>query len=317
MQHERFGPDDVDILESFVERYPFNPYRNYRLFNRRAQTSVLMAELAAILPIAGVNLAQSGQAESLVISRPLSWDSSYFGIPMGRIEYILGDRGTTAAAALDACLDSLRTSGIRHVSVRVDVADLEAANLLQQRGFRLLGGTLTYTARPKREPPRRVRVLGCVRPFQPHDANAVVGIAEQAFRDFRGRFHVDPSLPRSRVNAFYGEWARRCIAREMADTILVSEASDGRLLGFVAFQRREPVSTNSGVPIFGSGLAACRPDSPGAYPGLLHHTVDFIHQQAGVAEARTQNHNAAAIAIHEAVGLRSRQSHLDFALALA
>ncbi|MEA2944646.1 MAG: hypothetical protein QOD09_5175, partial [Bradyrhizobium sp.] len=64
-------------------------------------------------------------------------------------------------------------------------------------------------------------------------------------------------------------------------------------------------------------LAACRPDSPGAYPGLLHHTVAFIHDSNGVAEARTQNHNAAAIAIHEAVGLRSRGSHLDFSLSLA
>jgi hypothetical protein len=160
-------------------------------------------------------------------------------------------------------------------------------------------------------------VLGRVRPFQEQDAEAVLAIAEQAFQDFRGRFHVDPNLPRHRVNSFYGEWARRCVRHEMADTILVSEASDGRLLGFVAFQRREPISTISGVPVFGSGLAACRPDSPGAYPGLLHHTVAFIHDRNGVAEARTQNHNAAAIAIHEAVGLRSRGSHLDFSLSLA
>jgi hypothetical protein len=317
MQHERFGAEDVDILQPFVEKYPFNPYRNYRIFNRRAQTSVMTAELATILPVAGINLAQTNEAQTLVVSRPLSWDSSFFGLPMARIDYIFGDRGPTAAAALDACLDALRSSGMRHVSVRVDVADIEAAMLLEQRGFRLLGGTLTYTARPKRERPRRVRVLGRVRPFQKQDAEPILAIAEQAFQDFRGRFHVDPGLPRHRVNSFYGEWARRCVTHEMADTILVSEASDGRLLGFVAFQRREPISTISGVPVFGSGLAACRPDSPGAYPGLLHHTVAFIHDRNGVAEARTQNHNAAAIAIHEAVGLRSRGSHLDFSLSLA
>jgi hypothetical protein len=317
MQHERFCGEDVDILHPFIENYPFNPYRHYRIFNSRVQTSVMTAELAAILPIAGIDLAQTNQAQTLIISRPLSWDSSFFGIPMARIDYIFGGRGPTAAAALDACIAALRTSGIRHVSVRVDVADIEAAMLLEQRGFRLLGGTLTYTARPKNERPRRVRVLGRVRPFQEQDAKAILAIAELAFQDFRGRFHVDPALPRHRVNSFYGEWARRCVTNEMADTILVSEASDRRLLGFVAFQRREPISTISGVPVFGSGLAACRPDSPGAYPGLLHHTVACIHDRNGVAEARTQNHNAAAIAIHEAVGLRSRGSHLDFSLSLA
>jgi hypothetical protein len=236
---------------------------------------------------------------------------------MARIETILGDRGPTAAAALDACLDSLRMSGTQHISVRVDVADIEVANLLEQRGFRLLGGTVTYTARPNKERPRRVRMIGRVRPYRQHDAEAVFAIAERAFRNFRGRFHVDPALPPNRVNSFYGEWARRCVTHEMADTVLVSEASDGRLLGFVAFQRREPISTVSGVPVFGSGLAACRPDAPGAYPGLLHHTVACIHERNGAAEARTQNHNAAAIAIHEAVGLRSRGSHLDFSLSLA
>jgi hypothetical protein len=314
MQHERIGAENVDILQPFIEKYPFNPYRNYRIFSRSVQTSVVLAELTAILPIAVVNVGETSQAQALIVSRPLSWDSSFFGIPMARIEYIFGDRGSAAAAALDACLDSLRATGIRHVSVRVDVADIEAAVLLEHRGFRLLGGTLTYTARPKKEPPRRVRMLGRVRPFREHDAEAVVAIAEEAFRDFRGRFHVDSGLARNRVNSFYGEWARRCVTHEMADTVIVSEASDGRLFGFVAFQRREPISTLSGVPVFGSGLAACRPDSPGAYPGLLHRTVACIHEKNGVAEARTQNHNAAAIAIHEAVGMRSRESHLDFSL---
>jgi hypothetical protein len=314
MRHERFDAEAFDILQPFVEKYPFNPYRNYRLFSRRAQTDVLLAELAALVPAALMNLAETGTARALAVSRPLSWDSSFFGIPMARIEYIFGDRGSAAAAALDECLETLRGSGIRHVSVRVDVADIETAALLQCRGFRLLGGAVTYMARPTKERPRRVRVLGRIRPIHERDADAVVAIAEEAFRDFRGRFHVDSKLPRDRVNSFYGEWARRCVAHEMADTVLVSEASDGRILGFVAFQQREPLSTIGGTPVFGSGLAACRRDAPGAYPGLLHHTVATIHQRDGVAEARTQNHNAAAIAVHEAVGLRSRESHLDFSL---
>jgi L-amino acid N-acyltransferase YncA len=231
---------------------------------------------------------------------------------MARIDYVFGDRGAAAEAALDACLEALSRDGIRHVSARIDGADNETANLLESRGFRLLGGGLVYTARPLKERPRRVRTIGRIRPFDNNDAEQLVAIAEQAFANYRGRFNMDSNLPRDRADVFYGEWARRCVTHEMADTIFVAEAPDRRLLGFVAFRRREPASTRSGIPIFGNGLAACRPDCPGVYPGLLHHTVAWIHDRGGVAEAQTQAHNAAAIAVHEAVGMRLRQSYHDF-----
>src|SRR4051794_15549686 len=106
MRHERFDAENVDILHRFVEKYPFNPYRNYRIFDRRMQTGVVLAELMAIVPVAAVTLVKTGNTEALVVSRPLAWDSRFFRIPMARIEYIFGDRGPVAAAALDACLDS-------------------------------------------------------------------------------------------------------------------------------------------------------------------------------------------------------------------
>jgi RimJ/RimL family protein N-acetyltransferase len=312
--HKMMQPD---LLEPLIKNYPFNPYRHYRLFTRSTQTAVLLAELDALPADASIHAAEVDDARAVVVSRRLSWDSWFFGIPMARIDYIFGDRGPAAEAALDACLEAFCREGIRHVSARIDGADNEAANLLENRGFRLMGGSLVYTARPIKERPRRVRIVGRIRPFDDHDGEAVVAIAKQAFANLRGRFQMDSNLPRERVDAFYGEWARRCVAHQMADAILVSEAPDGRLLGFVAFRRREPVSTNSGVPIFGNGLAACRPESPGAYPGLLHHAVAWIHSKGGVAEAQTQSHNAAAIAVHEAVGMRLRQSHHDLSAWLA
>jgi hypothetical protein len=310
--HSRVDIDHGDLLQPFIEKYPFNPYRHYRLFARSMQAAILRAELDALRPHASVHVAEIGNARSVVVSRRLAWDSSFFGMPMARIDYVFGECGAAAEAALDACLEALRRDGIRHVSARVDGADNATANLLESRGLRLKGGSLVYAARPIQERPRRVRTIGRIRAFDDSDAEQVVAIAEQAFANFRGRFQMDTNLPRDRAEAFYGEWARRCVAHEMADTILVAEAPDARLLGFVAFRRREPVSTRSSIPIFGNGLAACRPDCPGVYPGLLHHTVAWIHGHGGVAEAQTQAHNAAAISVHEAVGMRLRQSYHDF-----
>jgi hypothetical protein len=310
--HARIDTVHGDMLQPLIEKYPFNPYRHYRLFSLSMQRAILRAELEAVRPHASLHVAETADARSVVVSRRLAWDSEFFGVPMARIDHVFGERGAAAAAALDACMKALRKDGIRHVSVRVDGADNETANLLESRGLRLLGGSLVYTARPIKERPRRVRSIGRIRGFEDDDAEQLVAIAEQAFANFRGRFQMDANLPRDRADAFYGEWARRCVTQEMADTILVAEGPERRLLGFVAFRRREPVSTRSNIPIFGNGLAACRPDCPGAYPGLLHHAVAWIHGHGGVAEAQTQTHNAPAIAVHEAVGMRLRQSYHDF-----
>ncbi len=88
----------------------------------------------------------------------------------------------------------------------------------------------------------------------------------------------------------------------MADMIFVSEGTDGRVLGFLAFRQREPVSSVGGTPVFGGGLGACRPDVPGAYAGLIRAGTIWAHERGGVAECQTQNYNFPTVRIYEAVG---------------
>jgi hypothetical protein len=106
------------------------------------------------------------------------------------------------------------------------------------------------------------------------------------------------------------------VSYEAAETVLVSEGRNGRILGFIAYRRREPVSTRTGVPIFGAGLGACRRDAPGAYLGLLRRAVECAHASGGVAEVQTQNFNFPAVSLYEAVGLRCRRAEYTFALSL-
>jgi hypothetical protein len=88
----------------------------------------------------------------------------------------------------------------------------------------------------------------------------------------------------------------------MADMVLVAESADGQLLGFLAFRRREPVSSVSSIPVFGGGLGACRRDAPGAYAGLIRAGTVWAHERGGVAETQTQNYNYSTVRIYEAVG---------------
>jgi hypothetical protein len=295
---------DLGQLDVAVQAYPFKSYRNYRVLPRKAQNAVMLAEIEATLThVDGIVLETRNEAgTAVVVARALAWDTQFFGIPMARIEYVLASSRAAGERAVAATHDILRARGVRHVSARVDVEDLTAMTALEAAGYRLMDALVTYTTRPHKEPPNAVREVGTVRDFKPEDGAELVRIAEDAYRGFRGRFHLDPHIPDERCDAFYAEWARQCVAHTMADTVLVAEGSDGQLLGFLAFRKREPVSTVGGVAVYGGGLGACRRDTPGAYAGLIRAGTVWAHARDGVAECQTQNYNFPTIRIYEAVG---------------
>lgn len=304
MTTRQLGPGDLAVVEELVDRYPFKAYRNYRVLPRKAQSAVMLAEIGATLEHSdGIVLhVASGDGQSVAVGRTLAWDSAFFGLPMARLDYLLASEREHVQPALASVIGEMRARGIRHVSARADVADIELTMLLESHGFRLMDSLVTYTTRPRKEPPNPVREVGVIRDFKAEDGEELVGIATEAYRGFRGRFHLDPDISNERADTFYVEWARQSVAMTMADTILVSEGAGGRLLGFLAFRRREPVSSVGGVPVFGGGLGACRVDSPGAYAGLIRAGTVWAHERDGVAECQTQNYNFPTIRIYEAVG---------------
>ena len=291
-------------LQPLIDTYPFKPYRHYRVLPRKRQTAVMLAEIASSAGHAdGLALHVTAASEhALIVGRRLAWDSAFFGLPMARLEYAIATRRDLLAEGLAAALERFRADGIQHVSVRADVADIELVAALEDHGFRMMDALVTYTTRPHKEPPNPVREVGHIRDFRAEDGPQLVQIATDAYRDFRGRFHLDPHIPDERCNAFYVEWAQQCLNGAMADTVLVSEGSDGQLLGFLAWRRREPVSSTGGVSVYGGGLGACRSDVPGAYAGLIRAGTVWAHARDGVAECQTQNYNFPTIRIYEAVG---------------
>ena len=87
----------------------------------------------------------------------------------------------------------------------------------------------------------------------------------------------------------------------MADVVMVSSDSVGRVIGYLAHRRREPASS-IGMPIYGGGLGACRPDAPGAYASLIRDSALWAHGQGAVAECQTQISNFPVIRVYESVG---------------
>ncbi|MGE0359760.1 MAG: hypothetical protein AB7H93_21305 [Vicinamibacterales bacterium] len=292
-------------LLALVEAYAFKPYRYYRTCTRTQQAAVLAAEIdEALGPGAFGQWVTRDGDEAAVVARPLPWDSQFFGVPMGRLDYVLATAEATTdhlEAALAGTLQAARDAGLRHLAARVDVADLRTMGVLEAAGFRTMDALVTYIMRPGKDAHPPVRPVGTIRDATPADTAAIVAITAEAYRGYRGRFHLDPHLSSDRADALYLEWARACAERRLADTVIVAEDTSGVVSGYLAYRRREPVSRLA-MPLFGGGLGAVRRDSPGAYTSLIQEGSRRAHAAGAVSECQTQNYNFAVIRVYEAAG---------------
>jgi hypothetical protein len=254
--------------------------------------------------------------EAIAICRLLPWDSAFFGIRMARLDYVLRsstDDYDSIADAVAAAIEWCRGRHVRHIAIRLDVADTSAIAAVENHGFRLMDALVTYVYHPKRPPPPRVKEVGTLRLFEPGDTDQIVEITREAYSGFRGRFHPDPHLPTERSDELYVEWARQCCAGRMADRIFVSaDASGRRLHGWASVRLVEPVSSVGGVRIFAGSLGACRRDHPGAYAGLIRAAAAENHAQGAVTEAQTQNYNFPTVRVYEAVGAQYIRADYTF-----
>jgi hypothetical protein len=303
----RLGTEDASLVEALIPGFPFKPYRYYRVYSRKAQIEIMKAEIQPALTASpSLTLhASDGDASAVIVARSLPWDSSFFHVNMARFDYILRSAEVPEAvveAALDGALRACDEAAIPHLTARVDVEDIPTVDLLQRRGFRLMDALVTYRMRPKKEHPLDVRDVGVIRDFEPGDAEEVLGITQESFSGYVGRFQHDPHVPADRAAAFYPEWVHQCMGGKMADKRLVAINSAGNVIGYLFFRRREPASTVGGVPILGGGIGACRRDAPGAYASLIREATLWSHAQGGIGEYQTQNYNFPVIRVYEAAG---------------
>ena len=300
-------------LSALVTEYPFNAYRGYRVVSRRLQPAVLEAEIASVLDSGrGTLLTDRTQRAAIVLER-LPWDSAFFGIPMARIHSLL--RADASRGQLDDvmrdCIEICRAEGIRHLAARADAADHEAAHVLVDHGFRLMETMLTYLHRAS-DPLPPVRDAKTVRHCRAEDSAQIMAIAADRFRSFRGRFHADSHLPDDRCDALYLEWTRKCCTGELADEVLVAENAPGNVTGFLAFRKREPVSSVIGKAIYGSALGAARADAPGAYLALTRGVARRMRELDASIEGQTQSHNYSTVRVYEATGSKYVRAEYTF-----
>lgn len=238
---------------------------------------------------------------------PLAWDSEMFGIPAGRLHFLVDSakEQVVPAALVEAVVDDARRSGIRHLTARVDTGDVGTIQVLEAAGFRLVDGLQTFSLDVMDGDEAAERGAE-IRGFQVDDLEAVCAIARSAY--VLDRFHADPALGPGVADRLHETWVRNSCLGQVADYVVVAE-KDGVVAGFVTCKLDREAAAVLGGPlgiiVLVATAAAAR--GQGLARAATLGALDWFHEQgAVVVEVGTQLRNIPAGRLYESCGFRLR-----------
>ena len=156
----------------------------------------------------------------------LAWDSTHFGVAVGRLE------NPASPAGLDAALATARAEGIRLVVARLEAADLESVQRLERAGFRLADTLVRYERVLDRGARTHARTAVAIRPARVDDVAALERVAREAFQGYAGHFRNDPALDPSRGDEVYVRWAANACRETPADAAMFVAERGHAVVGF-------------------------------------------------------------------------------------
>jgi ribosomal protein S18 acetylase RimI-like enzyme len=233
-------------------------------------------------------------ADRRAIAR-LEWDSTFFGLAIGRVDPPL-DAGAARGVAADAA-----ASGLDCVYLRAAASDVDTIQAAESAGFRLVDIRLTFASDgPFHEPAPTLASDVVVRGARPEDVPALEAIAREAH--FDGRFHVDAGFGAARASALYAHWIARCCANRDGEVFVLERR--GTISGYLACERDDEgagrialVAVSDAAQGQGLGLA------------LVARGLAWF-QQAAVSRVRvvTQGRNVAAQRLYQRAGFRTESA---------
>lgn len=299
-----YRPGDEGAVGELFAAYPYGDLRRYRIVNRKKQAAYLLHKLASCAKDGRVWVAEDGgKIRALAALKPLPWDSSIFGIRMGHIPlFVHPGEGSAARADIPALLDTLfaacRAAGIVHLNVKADADDLSLVQCLEGKGFYLTDTIVTYIFIPRRQELGHGKYLFKTRLYKPEDHDAVLHVASEAYRNFIGRYHADPHLPREACDRLYQVWARKLLDGGIAETIIVAERK-GNVVGFLGYRMKQDILEATGVKCVGGGLGGCTPEGFGAYTAIIEEAMREGMHRYDMQDFETQLNNVNIIRIYQ------------------
>ena len=218
---------------------------------------------------------------SVVLLRPLSWDTRHFGIGCADVVRIYGED-----PPLHEVVDQAGRLGVSWLSARCRADRVDLCGALVRAGFELADTSVELGA-VLSDPP-----TSPARPACSEDAPELRRIA----RTFRqNRFHLDRRVDPARADALYEAWATH-------DASVVVE-ENGRPVGFCGWRPPDP---DDALRVGALTLIVIAPEARGKghFPDLVRGVRAALHAAgARVMITSTQVHNAAAMRAFAREGL--------------
>lgn len=250
---------------------------------------------------------------------PLPWDSRHFGFAAGRIDVLIagGDyhQGRQRKQLLlGSLLEDCRRQGLRHLSTRVQAADLTSIHALQQHGFEWIDGIQTFTLSLEEGIAEVSSVPAGIRigEYEPWQLEGILEIARSAYRF--DRFHSDPALPPGAADRLHEDWLLNSCSGKAADMVVVA-TDERQVLGFVTVKFDAGIRCRTGGLLAtivlvataerGRRLGIAKATTLATLSRLRRHDIAAV--QVG-----TQLSNIGAGRLYESCGFRLSASTLTF-----
>lgn len=324
------GRQDLPEIKKVICIYPFLPYRQIEGLSREALGDFLLQELRDTLTSGWVvALKQAGRLRGLISLKELPWDSSAFGLRMGKIVHVVGPIDYKESLSIfkvlvPFILQKSRDLGIEHLSLRVDTDDLAIIHGVEEAGFRLMDSIVTSIfdlkkgVSPVRSPRlrrgshlRRLTSNGVkIRPYEEKDLEGLREMTRGLFKF--GRFHTDPNLPDKACEELYVKWIERDTGG-YADTILLSE-QNSQITGFIACLINEDFNRHFGTNLGTIDLFGVRAQSQGRGVGthLIRAALEWFKGKVDLMRSGTMIKNYPAIRIYQKVGFKIVGTNFSF-----
>ncbi|OGW91989.1 MAG: hypothetical protein A3D28_04215 [Omnitrophica bacterium RIFCSPHIGHO2_02_FULL_63_14] len=281
-------------LETLLARWSHHPFHHLKVAEAKVQQYLAALLSAAEGQGAVLSTSAHGIVTGCAVIEPLPWDTSHFGVVMAKLSALITDSDAPAGdrrVALQGLLEQVRSwcrqHAVQHLSARVDVGDVLAAQALETAGFRLMDTSVYAVYHPARVELPAIKSLGTIRLLQAgDDLEALVNFARTGFRRFR--FHADPHLPADRSDELYAVWIRNLAKPGEA---FVNVHQGGQIVGFAPCLRHTQDSEGLGIRIGEVGTTAVLPTARGTYPGLLRAALAHLAADTDVVEVLTSARN--------------------------
>lgn len=204
---------------------------------------------------------------------------------------------------LSLVLDQCREAGIRHLTARVDTADFTTIHVLEEYGFELVDGILSFLLSLNANgasAPAGTRI------FEPRDLPQVLAIGRTAF--VFDRFHADPQLSRAVADRVNESWTRNCCLGIAADVTVLAEDEE-RIASYVTCRADREARRGTIILVATAEWARGRGMARRASSAALHW---FAGQGMESVEVGTQFRNIPAVRLYESLGFRLFHTGLTF-----